>query len=68
MLPVLIFVAVAVPLLVLAFIGVRSRKAEGETPAGGDDAQLEREFEDAARYEEQWREEKRKHPHDDSLY
>ena len=67
MLPVLIFVCIAIPLLVIAFIGIRrSRKttehlaeAEGTTPA-----ELEREFAAAEEYEEKWREEQQRASHD----
>ena len=60
MLPVLIFVAVAVPLLVVGAIVVQRSKASGEHPIGesDDDRRLEEEeFEEAERYQEQWREE-----------
>ena len=71
MLPVIIFVAVAVPLLLLAFVGIRRRMAGGEVPVGADAAtqeEYEREFEDAEAYQERWREEQhREHP-DDRLY
>jgi hypothetical protein len=63
-LPVLIFVAVAVPLLVAGAIVVRRSKASGEHPVGetgADRRQEEQEFEAAERYQEQWREE---HKHD----
>ena len=64
MLPVLIFVAVAVPLLVAAVIVARRSKAGGEHPVPETDAERvreEQEFEAAERYQEQWREE---HKHD----
>ena len=67
MLPVLIFVGVAIPVLVIAFLAVRKSRAEGEATVESE-AQLEDEFADAERYQEQWREEQRKHPHDESLY
>jgi hypothetical protein len=75
MLPVIIFVAVAIPVLIIAFAAVSRRKAAGEqpTPEGQADAQAtqeeyEQEFADAEAYQEQWREEQhRQHP-DDRLY
>jgi hypothetical protein len=63
-LPVLIFVAVAVPLLVVGVVVARRSKASGEHPVGETDAErlrTEQEFEAAERYQEQWREE---HKHD----
>lgn len=66
MLPVIILVAVAIPVLVVAFLAVRRKLADGG-PAETN-AELEREFADAERYEEEWREEQHKHPHDESLY
>jgi hypothetical protein len=71
MLPVIIFVAVAVPLLLLAFVGIRRRMAGGEAPAAAGPAtqeEYEREFEDAEAYQEQWREEQHKLHPDDRLY
>ena len=64
MLPVIIFVAVAVPLLVAAFVIARRRSSAGERPVTETDAErrrTEQEFEAAERYQEQWREE---HKHD----
>jgi hypothetical protein len=63
-LPVLIFVAVAVPLLVAGAVVVRRSKASGEHPVpetGAEHLREEQEFEAAERYQEQWREE---HKHD----
>ena len=59
MLPVIIFVAVAVPLLVAGFVIVRQRTAAEERPVAETDADRQREeqeFEAAERYQEQWRE------------
>jgi hypothetical protein len=59
-LPVVVFVAVAVPLVVLGFLATRRSRASGEHPVGESDAdrrRTEQEFEDAERYQEQWREE-----------
>jgi F0F1-type ATP synthase membrane subunit b/b' len=74
-LPVIIFVAVAVPLLLIAFLGIRRRSAAGERPAARDEAaaaalqeEYEDEFEQAEEYQAEWREEQhRQHP-DDRLY
>ena len=69
-LPVLAFVVIALPLLVLAFVAVRRMKAAGESPMPEDEAtraRTEAEFAAAEAYQEQWREEEKKHPHDDRL-
>ena len=72
MLPVIIFVAVAIPLLLLAFVGIRRRMASGGGDTAAVDAatqeEYEREFEDAEAYQEQWREEQHKLHPDDRLY
>lgn len=60
MLPVIVFVAVAVPLLVAGFVVARRRSAAGEGLPAETDAERHRteaEFEAAERYQEQWREE-----------
>ena len=75
MLPVIIFVAVAIPILLVAFAAVAKRRAAGERPEAADPAaaaaeqeEYEREFADAEAYQEKWREEQhREHP-DDRLY
>ena len=75
MLPVIIFVSVGVPLLVLAFVAVWRRRAAGEGPLTQDAAaaaalqeEYEDEFEKAEEYQAEWREEQhREHP-DDRLY
>ena len=75
MLPVFFFVAVGVPLLVLAFVAVWRRRAAGERPPTQDAAaaaalqeEYEDEFEKAEEYQAEWREEQhREHP-DDRLY
>jgi type III secretory pathway component EscV len=67
MLPVIVFVAIALPLLVLAFLAVRRSKASGEHPVSEDDATRQRtedEFAAAEAYQDQWREEEKKHPRD----
>jgi hypothetical protein len=74
-LPVIIFVAVAVPLLLVAFAVVARRRTAGERPesrdpalAAAEQAEYEQEFADAEAYQEQRREEQhREHP-DDRLY
>ena len=71
-LPVIIFAAVAVPLLVVGFLAMRRRSGERAVENGPVDAatqeEYEREFADAEAYQEQWREEEhRRHP-DDRLY
>jgi hypothetical protein len=70
MLPVIVFVAVAVPLLLLAFVGIRRRMAgeEAGTADAATQEEYEREFEDAEAYQEQWREEQHKLHPDDRLY
>ena len=70
MLPVIIFVAVAVPLLLLAFVGIRRRMAGGEEAVAVDAAsqeEYEHEFQDAEAYQEQWREEQHEQHSDDRL-
>ena len=75
MLPVIIFVAVAIPVLLIAFAAVVRRRTAGERPeavdpaaAATEQAEYEREFADAEAYQQQWREEQhREHP-DDRLY
>ena len=67
-LPVIIIAVVAIPILVLAFVAARRRNVEGEQLDVEDDAErlkTEQEFADAERYQEEWREEQHKHPHDE---
>jgi hypothetical protein len=66
-LPIIIFAAVLVPLLVIAFLANRRRTAAGEHETTGDaatDAATQQEYEDefaqAEAYQEQWREEQHK--------
>jgi hypothetical protein len=70
-LPWIIIAAVAVPVLVGAFV-VSSRKTQAaEHPADETAAQRERnehEFEDAEAYQEKWREEEHKKHPPESLY
>ena len=75
MLPVIIFAAVAVPLVVLAFVASRRRADAGEHETTGDAAvdeatqqEYEDEFAQAEAYQEQWREEQHEQHPDDKLY
>ena len=70
MLPVIIFVAVAIPLLVLGFLARRRSAGAAEHPAAetdADRARNEREFEESERYQAEWREEQHKHQGDPRL-
>jgi hypothetical protein len=74
-LPIIIFAAVAVPLVVLAFLANRRRTAAGEHEPTGDaaaDAETQQEYEDefekAEEYQEQWRKEQHEQHPDDRLY
>ena len=65
MLPLIIIVVVAIPLLVVAFRTAGRSKATGEHPVPENDRiqqRTEQEFADAEAYQEQWREEEKKHP------
>jgi hypothetical protein len=68
--PVLIFALIAIPVLVIAVAKVRKRAVAGEHPtdeSAADRAEVEREFDEAERYQAEWREEQhRQHPPDDS--
>jgi hypothetical protein len=69
-LPVVILVAVAVPLLVIGFLAMRRSTEAGEHPPGETDAERgreEQEFEEAERYQEEWREEQHRHSRDTPL-
>ena len=70
MLPVYVFVGVAIPLLVIGYIAMRKKNQAGEHPASmetdAERARTEREFADAERYEAEWREEQHKRPGDNS--
>ena len=71
MLPIIIVVVVAIPVLVLAVMKVRRRTTTAEHPAGegaAERAEIEREFAESERYQEEWRAEQHKHPTDDSLF
>jgi hypothetical protein len=65
--PVVIFAVIAIPLLVLAFRATQRSKEQGEHPVPEDDATRQRaedEFAAAEAYQEEWREEEKKHPRD----
>jgi uncharacterized membrane protein len=65
--PVIAFVVIAVPLVVIAFFAMRRTKQAGEHPPGEDAAtraRTEQEFAAAEAYQEEWREEERKHQRD----
>ena len=69
MIPWIIVAVIAVPILVIAYFAMRKKDDAGEHPTGETDADRERteqEFEESERYQEQWREEQRKHQ-DDTL-
>jgi hypothetical protein len=63
-LPVLIFALVAIPLLIIAVAAVKKRSA-AEQPVGdaASQAEIEREFDEAERYQDAWRDQ---HPRNGS--
>jgi hypothetical protein len=74
-LPIIILAAVAVPLVVLAFLANRRRLAAGEHETTGDAAvdeatqeEYEDEFAKAEAYQEEWRKEQHEQQPDDKLY
>ena len=70
MIPWIIIAVVAVPMLVLAFRAATRSKEAGEHPVPEDaatQARTEQEFADAEAYQEQWREEEKKHQPDTLL-
>ena len=70
LLPVIIIVIVVIPLLVVAFRAATRSKSAGEHPVTEDAATVERteqEFAAAEAYQEQWREEEKKHQPDTLL-
>jgi hypothetical protein len=70
LLPVIIIVAVAIPILIIAFRATQRAKQAGEHPVPESNAQrqeIENEFAAAEAYQEQWREEEKKHPRDSIL-
>jgi len=65
--PVVSFVVIGLPLLVVAFFLVRKSRQTGEHPVtetAADQARIEDEFAQAEAYQEEWREEVRKHQRD----
>ena len=70
MLPVIIIAAVAIPVLVIAFVAARRSTAAAEHPPGENEAdrlRTEQEFADAEAYQEEWRKE-HKEDTPESLY
>ena len=70
MLPLIIIVGVAIPALSLAFRVTQRSKATGEHPPTENATmreRTEREFGAAVAYQEQWRENEKKRPHDTRL-
>ena len=70
MLPLIIIVVVAIPALSLAFRATQRSKTAGEHPPTENTAmreRTEREFGAAGAYQEQWRENEKKRPHDTRL-
>jgi uncharacterized membrane protein len=70
-LPVIIFAAIAIPLLIVAFMGVKRSRASVEHAAEveeGSRAEMEREFAAAEAYEEKWRAEEHGKNPPESLY
>jgi flagellar biosynthesis/type III secretory pathway M-ring protein FliF/YscJ len=68
--PWLIFALVVVPLVVVAFVATRRRRAAGEHPATEDAqerARTEQEFAEAEAYEAKWREEDKERFHQERL-
>jgi hypothetical protein len=66
--PWLIFGAVIVPLVVVAFVAARRRKVAGEELGDPEEqARVEQEFADAEAYEAEWREENKAHARDERL-
>jgi len=65
--PVVAFVIIAVPLVVIAFFAVRRSKAAGEHPVAetpAEQARIEEQFAEAEAYQEEWRKEERQHERD----
>ena len=70
LLPVIIVVVVVIPLLFVAYRAATRTKAAGEHPVTEDASTVERterEFAAAEAYQEQWREEEKKHQPDTLL-
>lgn len=70
MLPVIIFVAVAIPLVVIGYLAMRRKTDAVEHPPDETDAdrlRTEREFEESERYQAEWREQQHEHHRDTPL-
>ena len=70
MLPLVIIAAVAVPLLVIAFLAMRRSVQADEHPVTETDAdrrRTEQEFEESERYQAEWREDQHRRPSDTPL-
>jgi hypothetical protein len=65
--PVIIFACIAIPLLIIAFVGISRSKRSTEQQAaasGIDEAELEREFAAEEKYEEELKKAQHGHSHD----
>ncbi len=68
MIPWIIVAVVAVPLVVIAFLGMRRKTAAGELLATEDaEAETEQEFAEAEAFEARWREEDKERFHQERL-
>ena len=68
MIPWILIAVVAVPLVVIAFMGMRRKTAAGERlPTEDAEAEAEQEFAEAEAYEARWREEDKERFHQERL-
>ena len=67
MLPVVILVVVAIPLVVFAFLTVRRGERPSAETTEADRVRNEEEFEEAEQYQAQWREQNHEHLRDERL-
>lgn len=70
MLPVIVFVVIAVPLVVVGFLALRRSTSAGEHPATETEQaqrRTEREFAESEQLQAEWRDEQRKHQRDTLL-
>jgi hypothetical protein len=70
MIPWIIFGAVIVPLVIVAFVASRRRKLAGEglaSPDPEEQARVEQEFADAEAYEAEWRKQDKAHYREERL-
>jgi hypothetical protein len=68
-LPIIIIAAVAVPILVIAFVAARRKTRAGESreaETDGERIEIEQEFEASERYQAEWRQHEHERPHDTS--